>query len=148
MQRLTFFALLAASIAFGCRATKLVPDDVVGTWSVERDSRARLSEVQRKASLVLVVNADGTFSATVPADLLYDAPEVRDGVVSGTGAWRLYDDYRGKRSVQLVFRWLAPEGDLPYGTFLEAHGTGARTVLFYTRWDPDEGNRVEFEKTR
>jgi hypothetical protein len=147
-RRLGLSAALVSALVSGCWSREVTAADVTGTWVVDRESRGCLSKAQQQARLTLVMNADGTFSATVGADLLSFLPPTRDGVVSGGGAWTLYDHYNGRRAVQLVFRWLDPARRVPYGTFLEARASGPRTVLAYFRGDPDEGIVVEFEKVR
>jgi hypothetical protein len=134
--------LFMASVA--CRRD-VDRNDLVGTWSVAASSRQRLG-ASASVPMTIDLREDGSFVAMgVASDLLdFRAPEL----VSGRGTWR-YE--KADAWVQLVFEAIESPRfatRLPYGSQLYVALPGAGPKLFYFRGDPDEGDRVTFEKTR
>ncbi|HKW63420.1 MAG TPA: hypothetical protein VJN89_12805 [Candidatus Acidoferrum sp.] len=110
-------------------------------------SRQILPAKLQKASPRLVLNADGSFTASdMPA--LFHEPGVRQAKLeSGSGLWKLVGE-GSNQEVQLDFHSITDwkEANLPYGMQLDVSRGFSTTVLFYFLDDPDEGKRVEFEK--
>lgn len=150
MSILRAFALLLSSAFLGCHGAKIAPDQLVGSWVISTDSRGHLAAPFRRAAVVIELTADGTFSASEEPGGLLDFEEAADVVISGSGTWRIYSS-EGEQRVQLVFRAIrggAHEDEVPYGAqFFMSRERNALT-LFYFRGDPDQGDRITFEKRR
>jgi hypothetical protein len=74
-----------------------------------------------------------------------------DALVSGSGTWRLDTSDPKRRRLQLVFRSIhggGHEAEVPFGAQLQVWKRGTSLALSYFRGDPDERDRVEFEKVR
>ena len=81
--------LASACGVLGC-GTRVEKNDVIGAWSLTRESRQALPEVQRRAPGKIVLNSNGSFTALgVPEHLLYQERDRGGGVVTGTGTWSL-----------------------------------------------------------
>jgi len=135
--------------ASGSSAAELQPNEITGIWIVTDQSRQRFfSASQRGAAARITLDTSGAFTALeVPDDLLY-GPEASNGLVTGTGVWKLVSR-EGRQQVQLQFNAITAggRGDSHYETILYV-STGLKSTvsLFYYRGDPDEERRIEFEK--
>jgi hypothetical protein len=139
-------AVILAVGATSCGSVKAA--DLAGAWVVTSASRQWLPISQQKASAKIVLDRNGSFAASeVPEDLLYGPPGASDGLVTGSGTWKLVLR-EGKQQVQLDFAAIAVgrRGGVPYGTQLDVSKGWSAVSLFYFEGDPDEGRRVEFER--
>src|SRR5262245_58454336 len=124
----------------GCRSPE--PGDVIGTWAVSAESRQRfLPASQRNLLGTIILNEDGTFTATQLPDGLVEGP----GPVTGSGVWKLID--HNGIEVELEFRDIKKSKTvgIPYGTQLKISKTisGPASGLYYFQGDPDEGRRID-----
>ena len=131
----------------GCRTVQ--SNEITGTWVITDESRQRFfSESQRAAAARITQDSSGAFAANeVPDDLLY-GPEASNGLVTGTGIWKLVSR-EGRQQVQLRFNAITAggRGEAHYETILYVStGLPSTVGLFYYRGDPDEGRTIEFEK--
>lgn len=133
------FTLLLGEL-LGCRQVRSA--DLTGTYAVTAASRRVLPAKFSLTSSKLVLNADGSFTASELPGLFYvpDRHPVR--LESGSGVWKLVSR-EGEQQVQLEFH--AIEGwteGLPYEMQLNL----ARGQLFYFLGDPDQARRVTLAK--
>jgi len=147
-MRLLLIATLLCLGSLGCKDAK--SSDVSGTWVVNDESRHRfLPSSQQKGVAKIVLDANGTFVASeIPEDLLYEIPQTADGLITGSGVWKLFSR-EGKEQVQLNFKTITigPRRTAPYGTQLYVSGRGSAVSLYYFQGgDADQGRRIEFEK--
>ncbi len=151
----------------GC--TDVRPSDITGTWILANDSRRYLLPAQQKAAAKIVLNADGTFTASdIPDDLLYDPTEFvnpppqgwggerplpppagSSRLVTGSGFWRL-DSREGGQWVQLDFHVITEGGrsGVPYGTGLYILRWWSKVSLVYWQGDPDNAPGIKYEKVK
>jgi hypothetical protein len=110
--------------------------DVVGAYSLDGASSARL-----------LLREDGTFEANrIPGDVLYIQSPDKDRAVSGTGNWML--DTKHQARVVLDFTRIT-EGagsGVPFSTELDVTRRSGEVALYFFRGDPDENDRVYFQK--
>jgi hypothetical protein len=144
---LTVAVLLCLALQ-GCAATN--SSDLTGTWTVKDESRHRfLSSAQQKGAAKITLNANGSFAASeVPADLMYGPPAPADGIVTGSGTWKLLSR-DGRQQIQLNFEAITTgqRGEVPYGTQLNVSRGWSSLDLFYVQdGDADQGKRIEFGK--
>ena len=106
-------------------------------------------------SLVAATVAVLTIGCLVKADILLflggflSVPPERESLDSGTGSWKLA--FReGRQQVQLDFssREGVKAAEVPFGVQLELSSRWGKPYLFYFFRDPDEGRRVEFERSK
>jgi len=125
--------VFAVLVLIGCTQTKTA---VVGTWVMTESSRKYVPAQLKGPTPKLVINSDGSFSAS-------NLPGAFDGSFeiisnSGQGKWtRLTDE--GRDELQLNF-----DGD--YGTQVYVSNSWGGPTLFYFLDDPDEGLRIELKK--
>ncbi len=160
MPRYVPFAILLFLGALGCR--QATPRDLAGKW-VMTDDRKFLPLEVRKVVGTIVLNANGTFSASELPLFFGDPKESPPGATSGTGEWKLAEK-DGELGILLAFRTLSgqqptylPPGvalnedtlrKSPYGAWLNirrAWFVGPRFILFYIAGDASE-TVIEFEK--
>jgi hypothetical protein len=127
----------------GCKTVQ--PGDVVETWAMTDSARHELPLELQKASGKLVVNPDGTFSATeLPEEL--DASNAKPHVRldSGDGSWTLAH-FDGGQNIELEFHKLESDEPLnrePYGFPLDITRSWSAWELCYFLGDPDQARRV------
>jgi hypothetical protein len=147
------FLPIAIFLLFGMLGCKSVqPNELAGTWVMKDTSRQVLPTELQKASAKLVLDGNGTFSASeLPEELPpappYDMKQRRVRLDTGTGVWKLVSR-EGKQQMQLNFHTMAgsKEGDVPYGTQMNVATGWSAVSLYYFLGDADEGRRVSFEK--
>jgi hypothetical protein len=124
----------------GCKTVN--SRDVTGTWTLQDESRKSLPAELQSASAKVVLEANGTFTASNMPGLFYFPSRRPAQLNSGSGVWKLVS-HDGKQQVQLNFKTISDWKDaLPYGTQLDV----SNGSLFYFFGDADEGQRIEFEK--
>ena len=124
----------------GCKTVQ--PKDLVGTWVMTDSSRSILPDDLKHASGKIILNANGTFSASEMPGLFYAPGLYAARLENGTGTWKIISE-DGEERLLLNFQTIAKWNDsLPYGNDLFI----GRGNLFYFLDDPDEGRRVSFEK--
>lgn len=147
MSRITLLAVFMVGGMLSCKSAEVTPSELAGTWVISEASRERLPTALRKASARIILNVNGTFAASdMPIDgLLHDNPKLVK-LVAGSGEWRIAS-LDGEREVQIDFL-VATEGinQTPYGMQLHVSKFLGPMGLFYFLSDPDQGQRVEFEK--
>ena len=145
--------LIVAMFLFGMLGCKGVqPSDVTGTWVMTEQSRKALPPEFQKAMGKIVVNTDGTFTASELPEGLHPVPpydmKLRMRLDSGTGVWKLAP-WEGAQHVQLVFHNLVGTNEPnpnSYGFPLTVSRGWSSVILDYALGDPDDGNRVQFER--
>lgn len=140
------FMLIAVA---GCDQPTILPEEVIGTWTLTEETSSRLPATLQGLEPKLVLLATGVFVVeNVPAGLVVLVPDDVDWPLSGGGGWHLaYKD--GKQVVQLNFRAFwdgAMQHVTPFGTQLDVSGDHDAILLFYYQGDPDSSLRIEFEK--
>ena len=138
--------LVLVFVAFGCSSASEA--DLVGTWSVTKESRERLPQAVQKGMAQVLLKDDGRFDGTeLPGELLYIFEPASRGLVTGSGTWTLSGGF-GNQIVQLHFLEISQggEGSVPYGTQLWVETSRGGPRLFYYSGDPDLGNRIYFSK--
>jgi hypothetical protein len=147
VPRITLLALLVVGGMLSCKSAEVTPDKLAGTWVMSDSSREYLPPPLRKASARIILNVNGTFIASdLPLDgLLHDDPKLVK-LVAGSGEWRIVS-LDGRREVQIDFH-VATQGidQTPYGMQLYVSKSLPPMGLFYFLGDPDQGQRLEFEK--
>ena len=151
----TFRALqcvLACLIALvGCGGKHISETDLVGTWVPTAESRSILLPRAPETGAKLVLNQSGDFrSEGLPGELLYSLPGMaHPAAVSGTGTWKIRK-VDGEAALLLTFTTIAGPNDfkVPNGTQLLISGNGPRLLLYFFMDDPDQGNRIDFERLR
>jgi hypothetical protein len=137
---------LVLGFAINCTGRAPTVTDLIGEWSLA-ETRTPLPE--RLMSGRLQLDADGRFNlSNVSEQLLLPADQPHQGAVSGSGSWTIGNTTGGHLEVRLVFHTITPDGlvRLPYGAPLSIQGSGSRVRLFYYVGDPDENNRVYFDR--
>jgi len=131
----------------GCKNVQ--PGELAGTWVMKRTSREVLPTELQKASGKIVLDENGTFTASeLPEELPpYDMKQRRVRMDTGSGVWKLVSR-EGKQQVQLDFHAMEgnKEGDVPYGTQMDVSKGWSAVSLYYFLGDADEGRRVSFER--
>ena len=131
-----------------CQGREVAGGELPGTWTLAAEARESLPEPARSAPATLTLAPDGTFQASgIPGEVLYILPPAREGLVDGSGTWRLTRN-DGAQAVRLTFEVITRggEGGVPHGTSLGILASSRDTRLFYFKGDPDEFNRIFFEK--
>jgi hypothetical protein len=106
------FLPIAILLLFGMLGYKSVQsNELVGTWVMKDTSRQVLPTELQKASAKLVLDANGTFSASeLPEELPpvppYDMKRRRVRLDTGSGVWKLVSR-EGKQQMQLNFHTMA-----------------------------------------
>ena len=137
---LLFFGVL------GCQNVK--SSEVTGTWVVTDKSRQRFFPAAQKASMKIVLDGDGSFVASeVPEDLLYEPRGSGNGLVTGSGVWKLSSrDGRQQVGLEFLAITVGQRRRVPYGTQLNVSGGKSSVALYYFQGDPDQARRIEFKK--
>ena len=147
VPRITLLALLVVGGMLSCKSAEVTPDKLAGTWVMSDSSREYLPPPLPKASARIILNLNGTFIASdLPLDgLLHDDPKLVK-LVAGSGEWRIVS-LDGRREVQIDFH-VATQGidQTPYGMQLYVSKSLTPMGLFYFLGDPDQGQRLDFEK--
>ena len=125
--------VLAVLFLIGCSQTKTT---VVGTWVMSESSRQYVPAQLKASTPKLVINSDGSFSASNLPGAFHSSFEIISN--SGQGKWERITD-EGRDEVQLNF-----DGD--YGTQVYVSNSWGGPTLFYFLDDPDEGLRIELKK--
>jgi len=135
--------LLAGMV--GCRSVEST--DLAGTWVMKDTSRQVLPAGLQKASAKIVMESNGTFVASDIPALFYFPGQHDARLETGSGVWKLVTR-DGEHQVQLNFQQIKGwnEDNLPFGTQLNVSRAWSAVNLFYFVGDPDEGQRIEFEK--
>src|SRR5687767_2999801 len=133
MSRLLTIVTLVLVGILGCNRAA-TESDVIGTWVISAESRQQyLPAAQQKASATIFLDGNGSFVATeLPEDLLYGPPEAAEGLVTGSGRWKLTS--RGYlQEIQLDFYSIAvgQRAPVPYGTQLNVSRGWSTIGLFY-----------------
>jgi hypothetical protein len=118
----------------GCGSSKT---SVAGTWVMSESSRQYVPTQLRGPAPRLVVNADGSFSASNLPGAFHGSAEIISN--SGQGRWKRVTD-EGRDQLQLIF-----EGG--YGTQLLVSDSWGGPTLTYFLGDPDQGRRIELQKS-
>lgn len=94
------------------------------------------------------MESNGTFVASDMPALFYFPGQHDARLETGSGIWKLVT-HEGEQQVQLDFRAIKDwrENKLPFGTQLDVSRAWTAVNLFYFVGDPDEGRRIDFEKT-
>lgn len=141
-------SILVSSILVGCTGREINRSELAGMYSVDQDSRTRLSEPFKTAAGRLLLRDDGTFEADrIPGELLYIQRPASDRLVTGTGQWTL-DTRRDQTRVLLDFMRIRDgEGSrVPFRTEMFVVPRSESVALYYFHGDADEGNRIYFEQ--
>jgi hypothetical protein len=113
---------------------------------IEDSSKHFLPADFQSAAATLVLDASGTFVATeIPEEMAprLDDPNRRDlRLDTGSGDWQLVAR-EGKQQVQLNFRTMQGDRDVPFGTQMNV-SNGWSVSLYYFLGDLDEGRRLSF----
>lgn len=148
MLRFLPIALLFGML--GCKSVKTA--DVTGTWVITDQSRQNLPPGFQKASAKIVVNVDGSFAASELPEELHPVPpydmKPRMRLDSGNGTWKLAS-WDGAQHLQLEFHALASADEKSQGSYgfpLIISRERSAMSLYYSLGDPDQGQRVEFER--
>jgi len=144
--RIFVLVLFCASIAtIGCTAKNWRSDQFEGGWQLTTQARSATS-----GTTILKLDRNGHFIArSLPHDFLHLDAVGKDHSLSGNGTWSIVRfDNRHEQRLVLTFTELQGYNgpDLPYGAelFIEAHGSEPR--LFYFEGDPDDSDRIVFQK--
>jgi len=141
------FGALCLMILSGCGAP--THSDLVGSWVMTDKSRPHLDIASRGGHGKITLKQTGEFlSDGFPSDLLYSMPGMHPAPpVTGNGTWKLAE-LDGEPAVWLSFEAIAgpTELEVPTGTPLLISGHGHRLTLYAFPDDPDQGNRIEFQK--
>jgi hypothetical protein len=140
--------IVAGMASAGCTMRDVSMSDLSGTWTMTGESRKYLGSEGLAATIRL--DQGGTFSAReVPGSLLHVEATARSRSVTGDGTWKL-TARDGRQEVRLVFDAIASPSNhrIPYGTQLHVWRSRSSLLLFYFEGDPDDGRRIEFEKTK
>lgn len=144
-------AMIVAALASAvCAMRDVSMSDLSGTWTITDRSRKYLGPEAGGLAATIRLDQSGTFSAReLPGSLLDSQATARSRLVTGDGTWKL-TARDGRQEIQLVFDAIAdPSSDrVPYGTQLHLWTSRSSVLLFYFEGDPDEGRRIEFEKTK
>jgi hypothetical protein len=145
MARLIPIVLILFWGLLGC--SKVSSSELAGTWVVDEVSRRRLPVELQKASARIVLDENGAFTASDLPGLFYIPPGPAQ-LESGRGVWKLVSE-KDQQQIQLNFHEILnrEEINFPYGTHLNVSRAWFAITLFYSLGDPDEGRRVNFEKT-
>lgn len=146
MLKLISIVFLLLCVSLGCN--KVNPSDLVGTWTVDDSSRHRLPVDLQKASARMVLNANGSFTASDMPGMFY-VPPGPARLESGRGVWKLVSP-SGAQQVQLTFQEIMNQKEInvPYGTQLNISSGWFEITLYYSLGDPDEGRRVDLDKVK
>jgi len=123
--------------------------ELAGTWVVTEQTRQDILPASEQSSVTrIVLESNGTFSAyDLPGELLYAPPKFTGHLVSGSGTWKL-EQLEGRHRVLLKFHTIET-GELSY--LYDAPLTVSKGLsgirLYFFQGDPDEGRRVELEKS-
>ncbi len=92
--------------------------------------------------------SNGTFVASDLPGIFYSPGQHDARLETGSGVWKLVTR-EGEQQVQLKFQKIRDwkENDLPFGTQLDVSRAWTAVNLFYFVGDPDQGERIDFEKT-
>jgi hypothetical protein len=140
MTFLLFFGML------GCKSVQ--PSDLAGTWVATDQSRKGWPPEFQKALAKIVVNADGSFSASEIPEELHTNAKTQRRLDSGTGVWKLAS-WEGAEHLQLEFHNLPSVDSDSHGSYglpLTVLKGWSALTLYYSLGDPDEVRRVTFEK--
>lgn len=150
MRILHLMAFGLAAVLAGCRGPGVTPGELVGTWRMAAESRRQLGTACAAADSGLSFRDGGTFSASQLPQGFFDVdPGLDASVASGDGRWSIKEERAGPY-VQLLFddvRGMRGRPAVPYGDRLEIARARDRLDLFFFRGDPDQGERVVFERT-
>ena len=138
MKKIVAILVIALAPVIGCKTAK--SGDLVGTWVIDDSSREDLPPLLQKVSGRVVLNGNGTFSASELPEFFEFGGSRAKRSEAGNGAWRLVPGtFEENQRVQLDFREIADWKDSPpysSGLFVSRDG------LYYFIGDPDEGHRV------
>jgi hypothetical protein len=111
-------------------------------------SRQVLPAGLQKASAKIMMASNGTFVASDLPGIFYFPGQHDARLETGSGVWKLATR-EGEQQVQLKFKKIRDwkENDLPFGTQLDVSRAWTAVNLFYFVGDPDQGERIDFEKT-
>ena len=147
MPRIILIAAFIVAGVIGCHGTNVTADELAGTWVMTDASQQNLPAALQKASARIVLDTNGIFTASDMAlDGLLPGDFRRVQLATGSGVWKLVSR-EGRSEIQLDFYLLMDNREqTPFGTqlYISKFWTPAR--LFYFLGDPDQGQRVEFEK--
>ena len=140
--------LLSLLSILGCKGVQ--PSDVAGTWVIKDSSRNLLPPELQRATATIVLDANGTFIASeIPEELPpappYDVKDRKFRMNTGSGDWKLVSS-EGKQQVQLNFRTLQGNINVPFGTQMEVSTGWSSPNLYYFLGDADEGRRISLVK--
>ena len=129
------FGLCVFAVLFliGCSQTKT---DVVGTWVMSESSSQYVPTQLRGSTPKLVINSDGTFSASNMPGSFHFSSEIISN--TGQGKWTRITD-EGQDDIQLTF-------DGSYGGQLLVSDSWGGPTLSYFLGDPDQVHRIEFKR--
>ena len=130
----------------GCKSVE--SSDLAGTWVMKDASRQVLPAGLQKASAKIVMASNGTFLASDIPAIFYFPGQHEARLEPGSGDWRVVSREAGQQ-VQLNFREIRDwnKKELPFGAQLDVSRAWTSTTLSYFVGDPDQGKRIDFEKT-
>ena len=150
---LRFFSIIVLLLIMtGCNDVQT--SEVVGTWIMKEESREYLPPEVEKSTGKITVLIDGTFVAhELPGRKWhFDSGKYVDKweVISGSGNWKFTSLSGGQKDLYLWFNKLsvdnADEQDVSYGFSLFISRWWSTIDMHYSLYDPDQYDRVEFEK--
>ena len=132
----------------GCKMNSWRSDELVGNWRLESVGGV---PAQTAATVVtFTLDHDGRFTANaLPPGFLRLQDIKQDQKIVGSGTWTLARSDGGREErVRLTF--ISVEGsngrNLPYGAELFIQGSSRAPRLYYFKGDPDENQRVVFQR--
>jgi hypothetical protein len=134
-------------LGLSCGGKTVTPKELVGAWQISDASRHFLPGELRMSSSKIVLDPDGTFRASeMSLDGLVRGDPKQIRLATGNGVWRIVSR-KGRSQVLLEFN-TAPDNSGP-GQFempVNVSNSWSTRGLSYFLGDPDEGQRIEFEK--
>ena len=144
----TVAVLISAAIIIvaGCKTEKLTNNQLVGTWSFDASKSGDAKPAYTAATFSL--ESTGAFLAnSMPPGFAEIQGLKQTQAISGTGTWKLVAREDQAR-LRLTFTHV--EGNngqgLPYGGELFVEQSGSAEHLFYSEGDPDQNQRVYFQR--
>jgi hypothetical protein len=147
MSRITLVAVLIVAAVVGCNRTGVTAGSLAGTWIMTDHSREHLPTALQTASARIILDPNETFVASnMPLDGMTSTDPERVELATGSGAWKLVSR-EGRSEIQLDFQLITENKQQhSFGTQVYISKFWNKTGLFYFLGDPDQGQRIEFEK--
>jgi hypothetical protein len=124
---------------FGCDCRTIKENNLLGVWRIPSSEKNRLSNFHQNNEIIL--NSDHTFIANnLPVEIFDNLFDNKYNSISGGGSW-----YLDKLKLRLIFI-LINNKTTSAGTVFEIQ-TGKVPIMFFFLGDPDEGRRIELQKS-